>query len=82
MTPLTALPQRLLSTAVHHAVGRTVDRVRAWPVESQQGARRNAMVAATALAARRAEHQDVEDYLAGLAPREPAVVTTSVPVAR
>lgn len=81
MTPLTALPQRLLSTAVHRAVGR----VRAWPVESQQGARRNAMVAATALAARRAEHRDVEDYFAGLLPQEQdpaASPVASVPVAR
>ena len=47
-------------------------RVRAWPVESQQGARRNAMVACTALAARRAEREDVEDFLAALAPRPSA----------
>jgi hypothetical protein len=34
-----------------------------WAVASQQGARRNAMIAATALAQRRAELADVEDYL-------------------
>ena len=39
-------------------------RVHAWSVESQQGARRNAMVANTALAARRAERQDVDAYFA------------------
>ena len=54
-----------------------VDRVRSWPVESQQGARRNAMVASTALAARRWERQDVDAYLASLAdheaPREEAM---------
>ena len=47
-------------------------RVRAWSVESQQGARRNAMVANTALAARRAERQDVDAYLAALRPEAPA----------
>jgi hypothetical protein len=39
------------------------DRVHTWAVESQLGARRNAMVASTALAARRAERQDVDDFL-------------------
>ena len=42
------------------------DRLQAWAVESQQGARRNAMVATTALAARRAERQDVDAYFASL----------------
>jgi hypothetical protein len=56
-----------------------LDRVRAWSIESQQGARRNAMVANTAMAARRAERQDVDAYLAALrpkpsAPRLPTVV--------
>ena len=37
-----------------------------WSVASQQQARRNAMVASTALAQRRAEINDVEDYLASL----------------
>jgi hypothetical protein len=45
-------------------VGRLADRVSTWAVESQQGARRNAMVATTALAARRAERLDVEAYFA------------------
>jgi hypothetical protein len=53
--PLTALPD-------------LVGRVRAWPVESHQGARRNAMVASSTLAARRAEREDVEEFLASLAP--------------
>jgi len=35
-----------------------------WPVESQQHARRNAMIASTALAQRRAELNDVERFLA------------------
>ena len=51
-------------------VGRAVYVVRQWPVESQQRSRRNAMIASTALAQRRAEFNDVEDFLAaaGLAP--------------
>jgi len=35
-----------------------------WPVESQQTARRNAMVASTALARQRAEREDVEEFFA------------------
>jgi hypothetical protein len=42
------------------------DRVRTWAVESQQGARRNAMIATTALAARRAERQDVDAFFDAL----------------
>ena len=38
-------------------------RLRSWPVDSQQRARRNAMVAATDCAQRRAERQDVADFL-------------------
>ena len=37
--------------------------VRTWAVESQQVARRNAMVAATACTRRRIERQDVDDFL-------------------
>jgi hypothetical protein len=56
----------------HGTVTRLIDRtlirpwvaVRRWPVESQLGARRNAMVASTVLARRRAELQDVEEFLA------------------
>ena len=41
-----------------------IDRwVTQWARESQQGSRRNAMVAATALTQLRIERQDVEDYL-------------------
>lgn len=40
-----------------------VHAVRAWPVVSQQKARRNAMLACTSLTQRRMEHQDVEDFL-------------------
>jgi hypothetical protein len=45
-------------------VSLVLDRVRAWPVQSQQGARRNALIANTAMAARRAEREDVEDFFA------------------
>ena len=46
------------------ATGGTIVRsVLGWPVASQQVARRNALVAATALAQRRAERDEVEDFL-------------------
>lgn len=49
-------------------------RLAQWSHESQLAARRNAMVAATALAQRRAERQEVEDYFASLvAPASPKV---------
>ena len=49
-----------------------VQRVRAWPVESQQIARRNAMLAHTSLTQRRMERQDVADFLVSLyGPSEP-----------
>lgn len=52
-----------------------------WPVASQQQARRNAMVALTACAHRRAEREDVAAYLAGRAAsdNDPAVVSTADP---
>ena len=40
-----------------------------WSTASQQHARRNAMIASTALARRRAEREDVEEFLAGLPTR-------------
>jgi len=40
-----------------------------WAIASQQRARRNAMIASTALAQRRAELLEVEEYLAGLKAR-------------
>jgi hypothetical protein len=48
-----------------------VQRLQDWPVASQQQARRNAMVAATACAQRRAEREDVADYLATRVPAAP-----------
>jgi hypothetical protein len=51
-------------------VGSARDRVQRWAVESQQRARRNAMLATTECAQRRAEREEVEDYFAALlAPR-------------
>lgn len=44
-----------------HAVVGTVQR---WALDSQRTACRNAMVAGTALAARRAEREEVEEFLA------------------
>ncbi len=56
-----------------------VRRVREWPVASQHQARRNAMLAATACASRRAERQDVADYLAALT-REAAPAPLTAPL--
>ncbi len=52
-----------------------------WPVASQQQARRNAMVALTACARRRAEREEVASYFADRSGQrdEPAVVTTADP---
>ena len=44
-------------------------RALAWPVESQQQARRNALVAGTALAQARKERDEVEEFLETLARR-------------
>jgi hypothetical protein len=63
MSPFSPLP-----TPLPNPLSLLSDRIRAWAVESQQGARRNAMVATTALAARRAERQDVDAYFAAQAP--------------
>jgi hypothetical protein len=65
LQPLSWVPS-LVSTRVH-----------TWSVSSQLGARRNAMVACTALAARRAERQDVEAFLAS---RRAAPATHRLPV--
>jgi hypothetical protein len=47
--------------------------VLAWPVESQQQARRNALVAGTALAQVRKERDEVEEFLDALARRQEPV---------
>lgn len=57
--------------------------VTAWPAESHQQARRNAMIASTALAQRRAEREDVEEFFAALGkdatagPVQPVVAPTA-----
>ena len=56
--------------------GRLARAVLTWPVSSQQGSRRNAMVASTALTRRRRELEEVEAFLAAHngpspVPREP-----------
>lgn len=53
--------------SVVHLLRHPVDAVRRWPVESQLRARRNAMIASTALAQRRAELDEVEEFLAAIA---------------
>jgi hypothetical protein len=67
LAPLTQPAQRLVGA------------VTSWPVESQQRARRNALVASTALARRRAELDEVEEFLAapggGSAAEDAGVVT-------
>ncbi len=50
---------------------RPVRAVAAWSVQSQQVARRNAMIAATDLAGRRAEIDEVEAFFKKLGPRVP-----------
>jgi hypothetical protein len=42
--------------------------LRTWPQASQEHARRNAMLAATACAQRRIERQEVEDFFAARVP--------------
>jgi hypothetical protein len=59
--------------SVVHLLRQPVDAVRRWPVESQLRARRNAMIASTALAQRRAELVEVEEYLAERAAAQAAV---------
>ncbi|MBI2245337.1 MAG: hypothetical protein HYU55_15860 [Nocardioides sp.] len=59
---------------------RSIARMRRWPVESQLGARRNAMVAATALAQQRAERDEVEEFLA--ARRQPPAAAVAARAAQ
>ena len=49
---------------LRHAPRRLVSAAAGWPVASQQRARRNALVASTALSERRREVLDVEEFLA------------------
>jgi hypothetical protein len=52
---------------LHQTPWRLVTAAAAWHVTSQQHARRNALVASTALSERRLELRDVEDFLSELA---------------
>lgn len=52
-----------------------------WPYRSQQGSRRNALIASTSLAERRREADEVDEFLARrVAAREAAPTTLEVPV--
>lgn len=64
---------RSVPGAAWHAVARSVaGSVHRWAVDSQQGARRNAMIASTAMARVRAERDDVEAFLAARShPQQP-----------
>ena len=50
-----------------------------WPVGTQLGSRRNALVASTALTQRRREREEVEEFLAGCAARWSASLTAPAP---
>ena len=56
---------------------RMVSTAAAWPMASQQHARRNARVASTALMERRQERLDVEEFLADRAARRGEPVTST-----
>jgi hypothetical protein len=61
---------------------RAVNTVNVWALASQHQARRNAMIASTRLAQRRAERIDVEEFLARAADRRAADGTSPAPAAR
>lgn len=65
----------MLATAAH-----LLQAVSQWHVRSQQVARRNALVACTALAERRRELLEVEEFLASHAARATASTTLEVAV--
>ena len=70
----------LASSSRTSPLGGLLTRLRGWPLEAQHQARRNAMVAATACAQRRAEREDVDDFLARrYAPSAPADETNPKP---
>lgn len=58
-------------------LGGLLTRLREWPTVAQQQARRNAMIAATACTQRRAEREDVADFLAKrYAPSAPSITAS------
>lgn len=65
---------RSVPAAAWHALRGSVQQ---WAVDSQRAACRNAMVAGTALAARRAEREDVEEFLAAREGRTAAAPETA-----
>ena len=50
-----------------------------WPVETQQGSRRNALIASTALTQRRKERDEVEDFLVACSARHSAALASALP---
>ena len=79
MTPTATVPLPRPDLAPpRHVLGQLVNggrRVAAWPVSSQQGSRRNAMLAATEIRARRHEQEDVEAFLASYRPPRRSAAT-------
>jgi hypothetical protein len=61
---------------------RLVRSVLSWPVDTQQGSRRNAMIASTALTELRRERDAVEEYLAARTPAAATVIPEAVTAAR
>jgi hypothetical protein len=85
LLPLTPARPRL-PTAAGAALGATARRAAGpfvrWSVDAQLTARRNAMVASTALAQRRAEREEVEELVAALwATRSTRVRRSAAPAA-
>jgi hypothetical protein len=60
LSQLARTPLHLVTASVTRAVAWPGS----WPITSQQHARRNALVASTALSQRRREAEDVEEFLA------------------
>ncbi|WP_121252094.1 hypothetical protein [Nocardioides ferulae] len=58
------LAARLPRVALRPVLQPATRRFDRWSVQAQQQARRNAMIASTVLAQRRAEHVEVEEFLA------------------
>ena len=67
----------LLHRTLDPLIDPLIDPVRRWPVDSLLVARRNAMVASTALAQRRAEREEVEGYLASRQAPAPEVAASA-----
>ena len=79
MSPKTTVGNMLGNHLFAAPLGGVLARVLEWPVTAQQHARRNAMIAATACAARRVEREEVADFLRSN--ESPAVETDAAPTA-